>query len=193
MKPKFFKNQLELRSWFEKNHHRENELLIGYYKKATGIASIDWPQSVDEALCFGWIDGIRKSINKNTYSIRFTPRKSNSHWSAVNIKKVSELKAKGLMRAKGLEAFEKMDAKNSKQASYEQNIIILDKEYEKQIKSNSKAWKYFSGKLAPSAKKQSIHWIMSAKKEETRLRRLQTLIKSSEANEKVPPLNINKK
>ncbi len=193
MKPTFFKSSTELRKWFEKNHKIEKELLLGYYKKATGKPSVDWSQSVDEALCFGWIDGIRKSIDDESYCIRFTPRKPNSHWSDVNIKKVAELKTKGLMKPEGITAFEKIEASNAGQFSYEQKIVKLDKEYERRIKSNKKAWKYFSGKLAPSYKKQSIHWVMSAKKEETRLRRLKVLIESSEQELKIPPLRVGKK
>ena len=116
MKPIFFKKQSDLRKWFEKNADTETQLLVGYYKVATGKQSITWPQSVDEALCFGWIDSVRNSIDDESYTIRFTPRKPNSIWSAVNIKKVAELKKLGLMKPKGLELFNNKDEKKFKPA-----------------------------------------------------------------------------
>jgi uncharacterized protein YdeI (YjbR/CyaY-like superfamily) len=193
LNPVFFANKLELRKWFEINHLLKEELILGYYKQGTGKPSIDWPQSVDEALCFGWIDGIRRSIDEERYCIRFTPRKPNSHWSDVNIKKVAVLKAKGLMKQEGIDAFEKMDKSKSRSASYEKKKLNLNKEYEKKFKMNNKAWKYFSEKLAPSARKLSIHWIMSAKKEETQIKRLLLLIECSEREEKIPLLRVVKK
>jgi len=117
MELKFFSTQQELRKWFEKNHLVEKELILAYYKKGSGIPSVDWPQSVDEAICFGWIDGIRRSIDDKSYSIRFTPRREKSHWSVVNIKKVKKLIKENLMFPAGMQAWEKHDNKNSKKAS----------------------------------------------------------------------------
>lgn len=185
---KFFKDQAALRNWFLKNHLKEKEMLLAYYKKSTKKESVNWSQSVDEALCFGWIDGIRRKVDEEVYTIRFTPRKARSHWSAVNIKKIELLKKGGLMYPAGLEAFAKMDPKNSKLAAFEKkNIPQLDKTFEEQIKANKKAWDFFSN-LAPSYKKTTINWLMTAKREETKLRRLKVLIESSEQGLKIPSL-----
>jgi len=192
MKPKFFSKSSDFREWLERNHKKKTELLVGYYKKDSGKPSITWPESVDTALCFGWIDGIRKSLAEETYTIRFTPRKEKSHWSAVNLKRFVKLKKKGLIHPAGQLAFEKMEANNSKQASFEQNNVILDKEFKAKLKANEKAWAFFQ-KLAPSYKKTSIWWVISAKKNETKWRRLNILIKSCEAKEKIPILKITKK
>lgn len=191
MKPKFFKNRNELRKWFEKNHDKEKEIWVGFYKKDSGKANFTWSQSVDQALCFGWIDGIRKSIDEDRYMIRFTPRNPKSNWSAINIKKIKELTKLGLMHPAGIEAFKKREDKRSEVYSFEQDKVKLSKKYELIFKSDKKAWEFFQS-LPPSTKKPSIWWVMSAKKEETQLRRLDILIKSSEEGEKVPPLRIGK-
>lgn len=192
MKPTFFKNQDDLRKWFKKNYSKKKELWVGFYKKDSGKANFTWSQSVDQALCFGWIDGIRKSIDEESYMIRFTPRNPKGNWSAVNIKKVKELTKLSLMHPAGIEAFQKREEKRSEVYSFEQNKVKLSKDYELQFKSNKTAWKFFQS-LPPSTKKPSIWWVMSAKKEETQLRRLNILIKSSEKREKIPPLIISKK
>jgi uncharacterized protein YdeI (YjbR/CyaY-like superfamily) len=192
MKPIFFSDQSELRKWFSKNHNKENELLVGYYKKTSGIKSITWSESVDQALCFGWIDGIRKSIDEVSYSIRFTPRRPNSIWSAINIKKVKALTRLGLMEEAGIEAFKKLDLKKSRIYSFEQNAIKFDEKYEAIFRRNNKGWEYFS-KQVPSYRKPAIHWVNSAKQEETRIRRLNTLINDSSNEMKIAPLRRNKK
>ena len=184
-KIKFFTSQKELRKWFEKNHKKETELFLGYYKVHTKKPSVTWPQSVDEAICFGWIDGIRKSIDENSYYIRFTPRNPKSIWSAVNIEKFDRLSKAGLVHKKGMEAFDKKTIEKSKIYSYERKNAKLSKDYENEIKKNKKAWEYFN-KLPPSAKHTTIHWVMSAKKVETQKNRLKILIESSEQNLKIP-------
>ncbi len=189
MKPTFFKNQKELRKWFENNHDKGKEIWIGFYKKDSGKANFTWSQSVDQALCFGWIDGIRKSIDEMSYMIRFTPRNPKSNWSAVNIKKINELTKLGLINPAGIEVFKKREEKRSEIYSFEQNKVKLNKKYELKFKSNKNAWKFFQS-LPPSTKKPSIWWVMSAKKEETRLRRLDILINSSEEEQKIPPLRL---
>jgi len=188
----FFPKRSDFRKWLENNHDKVKELWVGYYKKNSEKPSITYPESLDEALCFGWIDGLRKSIDEISYKIRFTPRKATSNWSAVNIKKVEELIEHGLMRETGLRVFEKRTEKKSSNYSYEQKIVELKKEYLEKIKANKNAWDFFNS-LPPSAKKLSILWIMSAKKEETQLRRLGILIESSEKGEKIPPLIIDKR
>jgi uncharacterized protein YdeI (YjbR/CyaY-like superfamily) len=187
MKPTFFSNQSKLRKWFEKNHNKKQELWVGYYKTSSGKPSITWPQSVDEALCFGWIDGVRKSIDENSYVIRFTQRKPKSIWSDVNIKKVEELTKLGLMYPAGIEAFSKRDEKKSRIYSFEQKNIKLDKNYEKQFKQNKKAWIFFQSQ-PPSYQKPAIWWVMSAKLETTRQKRLDTLIRDSEEGQRISRL-----
>jgi uncharacterized protein YdeI (YjbR/CyaY-like superfamily) len=192
MKPVFFKKQSDLRKWFEKNADTATSLLIGYYRVATEKPSVTWPQSVDEALCFGWIDSIRNSIDAESYSIRFTPRKTNSIWSAVNIKKVEELKKKVLMKPKGLELFNMMDKNKLKTYSFERSIVELPPEFEKKFKANKKAWKYFQ-QMSPSYRKPVINWVITAKQAETKLRRLAILIKDSKEGRKIKGMDYPKK
>ena len=188
MKPTFFSNQLKFREWLKIHHADKTELLVGFYKVTSGKESMTWPQSVDEALCFGWIDGIRRSIDDKSYSIRFTPRKSTSIWSAVNIKKVKELSEKGLMQAAGLEAFKHRRENKSAIYTYENEPVTLDKTFEKQFKANKNAWTFFQS-MAPSYKRSVIHWLMTAKQERTKLKRLEEVIRDSEAGCKIKRLN----
>ena len=178
--PTFFATQSDFRKWLQKNHDRETELLVGFYKVGSGKPSITWPESVDEALCFGWIDGVRKNINKDSYQIRFTHRKSTSIWSAINIKKIEELTKQGLMHPAGLASFEKRTESRSEIYSYEKEAAELTPNFKTLFKANKKAWDYFQA-LAPSYKKVSTHWVMSAKQEATRLKRLNQLISDSAA------------
>ena len=180
MTPTFFSNQSEFRKWLDKNHKKEAILLVGFYKAESGKPSMTWSQSVDEALCFGWIDGVRKSIDKDSYQIRFTQRKPTSIWSAVNIRKIEELTKQGLMKPAGIASFENRIEKKSKIYSYENKEAIFPSALELQFKSNKKAWNYFQS-LAPSYRKPSINWVMSARQETTKLKRLKELIKDSEA------------
>ena len=184
----FFPTPNDFRKWLEENHKTETELWVGYYKKATGKPSITWPESVDQALCFGWIDGIRKRIDDEAYQIRFTPRKPNSHWSHVNIKRIEELKKADLVTKAGLSAYAKRDPENTGKASFEQEKVELSPDFKKRLKASKAAWTFFTKKLAPSYQKQSIHWVMSAKREETREKRLATLIECSAKEGKIPPL-----
>jgi len=187
MKQVFFKTQKDFRTWFEKNHDKEAELWVGFYKKHSGKPSIDWPQSVDAALCFGWIDGIRKSIDEESYKIRFTPRKPRSTWSAVNIKKVNELKKLGLMHPAGLKAFSLRKDDKSVLYSYENRHKGLYAVYEKKLRANKKAWKFYQSQ-PPWYRHTSGWWVMSAKKEETRLKRLAKLIEDSENRRRIAQL-----
>ena len=188
----FFSTPTDFRNWLTNNHNQLTEQWVGYYKKGSGRPSITWPESVDEALCFGWIDGLRKKIDDESYKIRFTPRKANSHWSAVNIKRVKELQRSGQMQPAGMEVFKKRKHEKSAKASYEQLNVSLDPRYEKQLKGHPDAWEYWTSK-PPSYKKQVSWWIMSAKKEETRQSRTKILIESSAKNEVIPPLRWSKK
>ena len=188
---KFFSKPWEFNLWLAENHDKLNEQWVGFYKKGSKIPSITWPESVDEALCYGWIDGLRKSIDDISYKIRFTPRKATSHWSDINIRRIAELTKEGRMQPSGIAAFERRKEAKSRRASYEQKSVKLTPLYQKQIKKNEKAWQFFQSR-PPSYQKIATWWVMSAKKEETRLRRLTILIESSEKEEKIPPLRWSK-
>ena len=180
-RPVFFRNAEEFRAWLEKHGARAGELLVGFHKVGTGKPSLTWPQSVDEALCFGWIDGVRKRIDDGAYQIRFTPRKAKSTWSAVNVGRVAALVAEGRMRPSGLEAFARRLEANSGIYSYEQAApLALTADEVKAFRHDKAAWEYFET-VAPGYRKAVIHWIASAKKEETRARRLAKLIESCAA------------
>jgi len=176
---KFFSNASKFRQWLDKHHDRESELWVGFYKKQSGKPSITYPEALDEALCYGWIDGIRKSIDDVSYKIRFTPRQAKSTWSLVNIKRVEELKRLGRMRASGLNAFETRDPKRSGIYSFENRPRKLAPVYEKKFQSNKRAWAFFQAQ-PPGYQRIASWYVMSAKKDETRLRRLATLISESE-------------
>lgn len=188
LQPTFFPNSKDFRKWFEKNHKNAKELLVGFYKVTSGKKSITWPESVDEAICFGWIDGVRKSIDTESYSIRFTPRKPTSIWSAINIKKVEELTKKGLMHQAGVAAFSKRQEKRSAVYSYEKEPEILSPEFLKKLKATKKAWAFFKT-MAPSYQRSCVHWIMTAKQEATKLKRLEELINDSAMERKIKRLN----
>lgn len=183
----FFESTTEFRDWLAENHDQEEVLWVGYYKVATGKPSMRWEESVREALCFGWIDGLRKSIDDESYKIRFTPRRPDSHWSKKNIEMVEELIENDRMQPPGIKAFDQMNEDNSEMASYERKEVELKNEYEEKIKANEQAWKFFQ-ELAPGYTRTSIHWVMSAKREDTRQRRLNILIESCEEGKKIPPL-----
>ncbi|PWT86064.1 MAG: bacteriocin-protection protein [Acidobacteria bacterium] len=178
MKIKYFKSATVFRSWLEKNHATTQELWVGYYKKSSKQPSITWPESVDEALCFGWIDGIRKSVDGLRYTIRFTPRRGGSIWSAVNIKRARELSDKGLMKPPGMAALDARKENRSGIYSYEQRSANLDGPYEKRLRQNRAAWDFFYAQ-PPSYRKAIGWWIVSAKQEVTRLKRLEQLMRES--------------
>ncbi|WP_146943468.1 YdeI/OmpD-associated family protein [Chryseobacterium hagamense] len=184
MKPTFFPTPQEFRRWLEKNHQTERELLVGFYKVGTGKPSMTWPESVDQALCFGWIDGVRRSIDEESYSIRFTPRKPTSIWSAVNIRKMKELTKAGLMTEAGQKAFKLRKEEKSAVYSHEKELAVLDPSFEKQFKAHKKAWDFFTTQ-APSYQKVMLHWIMSAKQEKTRASRLEKTIRESEMGKRI--------
>lgn len=183
----YFATQAEFRSWLANNHTSEVELWVGYHKKGSEIESITWPQSVDEALCFGWIDGIRKSVDALRYTIRFTPRKAKSNWSAVNIRRVAELTKLDRMRSAGLKAFQLSGQKNLRNYSYEREHAKLRADMQKQLKANARAWHFFR-EQPPSYRKVAAWWVVSAKKEETKLKRLSQLIRDSAAEKRIAQL-----
>jgi uncharacterized protein YdeI (YjbR/CyaY-like superfamily) len=177
MAPIFFTNTDEFRKWLEENHQTEKELIVGYYKVGTKKPTMTWSDSVDEALCFGWIDGVRRSVDAEGYCIRFTPRNPKSNWSAVNIAKVEELIRVGKMTPAGLAAFEKRSDARSEIYSYENRPEKFTAELESHFMENTVAWNFFSTQ-PPSYRKTIIYWVMSAKQEATRISRLNKLIEA---------------
>jgi uncharacterized protein YdeI (YjbR/CyaY-like superfamily) len=178
VKPTFFKTPADFRSWLEKHHARADELLVGFYKKESGKPSITWPESVDEALCFGWIDGIRRRIDDISYSIRFTPRRRGSIWSNVNTKRVGELIKEKRMRPAGEKAFEARDPEKTSIYSFERETATLPAEFEQAFRANTKAWKFWEAQ-PPGYKRLAAYFVTSAKQDETRRRRLDVLIRDS--------------
>jgi uncharacterized protein YdeI (YjbR/CyaY-like superfamily) len=175
MKVAYFPSSSDLRKWLEQNHLKRDELLVGFYKKGSGRPSITYSEALDEALCFGWIDGVRKSVDDSSYTVRFTPRQTNSKWSAVNIERVRNLSDAGRMQPAGLKAFE--GAKDPSRAySYEQRhqakFAAAD---DRRFRANPSAWEFFQSR-PPGYRRTTTFWVVSAKKEETRQRRLATLI-----------------
>src|SRR5215216_2957453 len=179
MQPKFFTSPEKFREWLERNHDSATELLIGFHKKSSGKKSITYAEALDEALCFGWIDGVRKNLNETSYTIRFTPRKPTSIWSNVNVKHVERLQKEGRMHRAGIDAYERRSPERTGIYSFENRPRELSPEYEKIFRQNKAAWKFFQ-EQPPGYKRLMVFRTMSAKKEETRLRRLRQLIESSE-------------
>jgi len=187
-KPKFFATPAEWRGWLEKYHADREELWVGFYKRGSGRASITWPESVDGALCFGWIDGVRHSIDEISYKIRFTPRKPRSTWSAINIKRAKELSRLGSMHPAGLAAFQKRASDRSAIYSYEQRTTAsLPAEFGKQFRKQPTAWKFFQAQ-APWYRRTCTYWVISAKKEETKAKRLALLVECSARGKTIPQL-----
>ena len=192
MSPTFFPTPADFRRWLQAHHATETELLVGFYKTGSGKPSITWPESVDQALCFGWIDGLRKRVDDERYTIRFTPRKPTSTWSAVNIKRVEELTQLGLMTPAGLKAFEARRENRSGIYSYEQRTAELPAEYDQVLRANRAAWTFFQAQPA-SYRKAAMWWIVSAKQEATRLKRLDQLIELSAHAQQIPQFTRWKK
>lgn len=184
MKPRFFKTPGDLRRWLERNHASATELWIGMYKKASGKGGVTYKEALDEALCFGWIDGVRKRLDEKAFVQRFTPRRPNSYWSAVNIKRAEELTEAGQMHAAGRAAFERRDSAKAEKYSFERQNAKLDQGMEKRFRANPRAWAFFESQ-PPGYRRLIAHWVTSAKKEETRQRRLEALIKESAARRRV--------
>jgi uncharacterized protein YdeI (YjbR/CyaY-like superfamily) len=186
--PTFFATPQEFRAWLEDNHETATELLVGFHKKGSGKPSITWPESVEEALCFGWIDGVRRSLDHESYTIRFSPRKPNSTWSRVNLEKVEELRRRERMRPAGLRVYEERREAKTGVYSYEQREAAeLPAEYEERLRANRAAWDFWTAR-PPSYRRAAVWWVVSAKKEETRERRLARLIEDSASGRTVPPL-----
>ena len=189
--PVFFPAEAAFRRWLEANHATAAELLVGFWKKGSGKPSIDWPEARDQALCFGWIDGVRKSRGPDSYTIRFTPRRPKSLWSRVNLARYAALEAEGLMTEAGRRAREGGEVRTDAY-SYENAERRLDPEEEATFRANAAAWGDFE-RRPPSYRKIALHWVTSARRPETRARRLATLIADSAAGRKIAAVDIGRK
>jgi uncharacterized protein YdeI (YjbR/CyaY-like superfamily) len=190
MKPVFFATEADFRAWLERHHETADELLVGFWKKHTGKPSIDWPQARDQALCFGWIDGVRKSLGPDSYTIRFTPRRASSAWSKVNVARFEALKAEGAMTPVGERAFA-AGKENRTHYSYESEARELAREEIAQFQADARAWQDWEKRPA-GYRKVALHWVTSAKKPETRARRLATLIEDSAHGRKIALLDLSR-
>jgi uncharacterized protein YdeI (YjbR/CyaY-like superfamily) len=184
MHPIFFPTQSDFRRWLEENQETATEVIVGYYNVKSGKTGMTWSESVDQALCFGWIDGVQLKIDEESYCNRFTPRKAKSNWSAVNIAKVAELTKKGLMKTAGIAAFAKREENRSTVYAYENELKQFSDEFEKRFRANKKAWEFFENQ-ANWYKKQMINWVMTAKQATTREKRLEKLMAESESGKKL--------
>jgi uncharacterized protein YdeI (YjbR/CyaY-like superfamily) len=183
-RPTFFATPDDFRRWLRKNHRTAQELWVGFHKKASGLPSITWPEAVDEALCFGWIDGVRKSVNADSYMNRFTPRRKTSSWSAVNTRRVAVLIRQRRMRAAGLKAFDARDAARTSRYSFERERARLDAPLAARFRANPTAWRFFESQ-PPGYQRTAIWFVMSAKQDVTRARRLERLIAESAAGRRI--------
>lgn len=183
--PTFFETPAAFRAWLQKYHKTATELWVGYYKKETGKPTITWQESVDEALCFGWIDGIRKSFDADSYMNRFTPRRSGSTWSAINARRATELIEEGRMRPAGATAFAARDSAKTERQSSDRANPQLDAARERAFKANQRAWEFFQAQ-PPGYRRLALWWIVSAKREETRTQRFDRLLAESAAGRRIP-------
>jgi uncharacterized protein YdeI (YjbR/CyaY-like superfamily) len=180
----YFESRAALRKWFATNHGKQRELWIGFYKKHTGKPTVTYPEAVDEALCIGWIDGVRKRVDDERYTNRFTPRKPGSYWSAVNTKRATELKTLGRMKRPGLAAFDARDRAKTRRYSFERETASFSPDHERLFKMNTQAWEFFQ-RQPPSYRRTLTWWVVSAAKDETRMKRLRKLIEASAAARRV--------
>jgi uncharacterized protein YdeI (YjbR/CyaY-like superfamily) len=185
--PIFFASSAEFRRWLDKHHDSEAEVLVGFHKKRTGRPTLTWSESVDQALCFGWIDGVRRSAGDDAYTIRFTPRRPGSNWSNINVAKVAELTKAGLMRPAGVAAFEQRRADRTGIYSFEGDAGELTAQEQAEFRRHRRAWTWFDAQ-PPGYKRTAIHWVVSAKRESTRASRLATLIGDAADGRKIKPL-----
>lgn len=188
MEPIFFETPADFRAWLEEHHADRSELLVGFHKKGTGRPSLTWPESVDQALCFGWIDGVRRGVDAISFSVRFTPRRKGSIWSRVNIRHVERLIAAGRMTRPGLEAYEARDEKKTGVYSFENRPKKLAPAIVKRFKANAGAWAWFSSQ-PPYYRRVATWYVMEAKRPETRERRLAALIDFSSRGRRIGPLD----
>jgi uncharacterized protein YdeI (YjbR/CyaY-like superfamily) len=183
--PRFFRTPAAFRDWLHANHDQASELLVGFYRKDSGRESISWPESVDEALCYGWIDGVRRSIDGESYSIRFTPRKATSIWSNVNIAKVEALVREGRMMPAGLAAYARRDPARSGIYAFEKEAAVFDADAQRTFKKSRAGWAFFHAQPA-GYQRLATHYVVSAKRPETRAKRLAAVIMHSARGERIP-------
>jgi uncharacterized protein YdeI (YjbR/CyaY-like superfamily) len=187
---RYFESAAAFRDWLEEHHATETEVLVGFWKAATGRPSLTWSESVDEALCHGWIDGVRRRVDDERFTIRFTPRKPRSNWSLVNVRKVAELTAAGRMRPAGLAAFEARRERDTGVYSFERAAPAeLDEAATARFREQPRAWEWFEAQ-APSYRRAALHWVTSAKRAETRERRLTQLVADSAAGQRIAPMRV---
>ena len=191
MKLKYFKSQSDFRQWLEANHASASELWVGFYKLDSGKGGLTYPQAVDEALCFGWIDGLKKRVDEFSYTQRFTPRKAKSTWSRINIRHAERLQKAGRMTPAGLKAFAARDPARSGVYSFENVPRQLSPALERQFKADKSAWAFFE-RQPPGYGRVASFWVMSAKQEETRQRRLARLMADSRQGRRLGPLGGGK-
>jgi uncharacterized protein YdeI (YjbR/CyaY-like superfamily) len=187
VKPRFFRTPAAFHAWLERHHASARELTVGFYKRGSGKPSITWPESVDEALAFGWIDGVRKRLDDERYTIRFTPRRRGSIWSVVNTKRVGVLTRAGRMHASGLKVFRERDKNKTRRYSFERAAATLTPAFVDTLRGNPRAWASFEA-APPWYRRTATHWIMSAKQEATRVRRLALLVDACARGVKVSPI-----
>jgi uncharacterized protein YdeI (YjbR/CyaY-like superfamily) len=192
MKPRFFSTLEKFREWLEQNHDSASELLLGFHKKSSGKKSITYAEALDEALCYGWIDGVRKNLNETSYTIRFTPRKARSIWSNVNVRHVERLTKEGRMRPAGIAAYERRDPKRTGIYAFENRPREFSPEFEKAFRKNKTAWSFFE-KQPPGYKRVIVFWVMEAKKAETRVKRFKQLVDLCEQGLRLGLLQPKKK
>jgi uncharacterized protein YdeI (YjbR/CyaY-like superfamily) len=185
----FFRSAAAFRTWLEKHHDSMRELVVGFYKVGSGKVSITYAEALDEALCYGWIDGVRRSRDADSYTIRFTPRKRDSIWSAVNLRHVARLRAAGRMRPAGLRVFQSRDREKTRRYSFENRVVALDADRVSRFRANRRAWTWFAAQ-APGYRRTAQWWVMSARQDATRDRRLALLIESSARGAKAPPFIV---
>ncbi len=188
MQPKFFRTAREFERWLAANHRNADSLLVGFYKVGSGKPSITYSEALDAALAYGWIDGVRRRLDADAYTIRFTPRKKGSYWSAVNTKRASELIKQRRMKPAGLAAFNARDEEKTRRYSYERDSATLDAASLRALRADRKAFAFFQT-LPPGMKRLYAYWIASAKREETRARRLATVIERSHAGKRIDPFH----
>jgi uncharacterized protein YdeI (YjbR/CyaY-like superfamily) len=187
MEPIFFASAAKFRAWLQRNHAQHTEVIVGFHKKGTGQPTLTWSESVDEALCFGWIDGVRHSAGPDAYTIRFTPRKPSSNWSTVNVAKVRRLTELGKMQRAGIAAYERRTPQRTGVYSFEGPAVELDHEQEAEFRRYPDAWAWYQAQ-PPSYRRTAAHWVVSAKQQQTRERRLHTLISDSAVRQRIKPL-----
>jgi uncharacterized protein YdeI (YjbR/CyaY-like superfamily) len=189
--PVFFRSAAEFRRWLQKNHDKASEIFVGFYKKDSGAKGITYSEALDEALCFGWIDGVRRRVDERSFTNRFSPRTKRSNWSAINIKRMGELLEAGRVASPGKQAFESRDVERAKQYSYERATCELPPAYKKIVRARPAAWKFLEAQ-SPYYRRLACWYVMSAKKEETRLARLRTLIDTCASGRRLEPMSSKK-